>query len=219
MTPSTRVERKRAQALHRIREAGRDLLIKNGYEHTTVEMISEHADVSTGAFYTHYESKLALAHYVVSEAYRSFRELGESLIADKATGAEQLRSLVKGLVDTYLRGDSRFILLRIGEHLHSDSSSPGVTDLTHESSLGIFDLIQRIIQRGAEDHTIAVANVRERAFVILMYLRNFLYSLGDPTTISTRYGMDAKELLNEATEVLLCSAGRRGQDDQESLGR
>lgn len=51
----------------KIYETARQLILKHGFDQISVDMITEAAGVSKGAFYVHFESKDALAAYLVEE--------------------------------------------------------------------------------------------------------------------------------------------------------
>ncbi len=51
----------------KIYETARELILKHGFDHISVDMIAKTAGVSKGAFYVHFESKDALAATLVEE--------------------------------------------------------------------------------------------------------------------------------------------------------
>jgi TetR/AcrR family transcriptional regulator, cholesterol catabolism regulator len=64
-----RRERKKLEVTRRIREAALELFAEKGYESTTVEEISERADVAKGTFFNHFPRKDALLEMLAEDFF------------------------------------------------------------------------------------------------------------------------------------------------------
>jgi hypothetical protein len=66
---STRATRRRAQSFESLVRAGLAVIARRGVYETTVEHITEAADVGKGTFYAHFPSKEALLYYLVRNGF------------------------------------------------------------------------------------------------------------------------------------------------------
>ncbi|UFJ39421.1 TetR/AcrR family transcriptional regulator [Brevibacillus humidisoli] len=71
---TTRRERKKRETRQRIFNAAIKLFEKNGFDGTTIDMISEEADVARGTIFLHFTSKEAI---IASWAYERIQEVEE----------------------------------------------------------------------------------------------------------------------------------------------
>jgi TetR/AcrR family transcriptional regulator len=87
-----RAERRKAQTVAAILEAAEQKFLRHGFHNTTVEEISQAADVSVGSIYVHFESKeglylalldraLAVEERYMDEAFKPTLSLGQQLFA------------------------------------------------------------------------------------------------------------------------------------------
>ena len=110
-----RRERKKEETRQRIFQAARDLFKRKGFEATTVDDITERADVAKGTFFNYYPRKeavlfeLSLRHIGEVEAY------GERLAGSPMTAVERMLGAMRHGVQLYLRDRdlSRVMLLQL----------------------------------------------------------------------------------------------------------
>ncbi len=107
----TRTKRRRAQIFDNLVHAGLAVIGKRGLYETTVEHITEAADVGKGTFYAHFASKEDLVFHLVRHGF-------DELIAAKAgqrppgrTPAARLAALILGQLQTLARRRDLVILL------------------------------------------------------------------------------------------------------------
>lgn len=78
-TTTGRGARRRSQTRSRLLLAARDLMARKGIGATSIQDITETADVGFGSFYNHFDSKEAIADAVMKEAVESFGDAVDRL--------------------------------------------------------------------------------------------------------------------------------------------
>ena len=147
----SRVERRRQEARRRILSVARELfVVEGGFEKSTIREIAERADVSVGAVYLHFKTKVDILEVLVSEHVGSLVDSVEAAVAEADSG----RAKFEALIETFLRWrlDSEMqlfaqLLLRQGKRDRIESSAeslsydPGriIQMITESLTLGIAD--------------------------------------------------------------------------------
>jgi len=99
-SPTTRTERRKARTAGAILEAAERLFLGRGYTATTMEDLSEAADVAVGSIYAHFGDKEGVYSALVDRALALDQRYGEEGLA--AVGNSPLEQLV-GMAEGYLR--------------------------------------------------------------------------------------------------------------------
>jgi AcrR family transcriptional regulator len=89
----TRRERKKEETRRRIFEAAIDLFRSKGFEATTVDEITEKADVGRGTFFNYFPRKDAVLAYLSEERLAIAEENATALLADATPAREKLINL------------------------------------------------------------------------------------------------------------------------------
>jgi AcrR family transcriptional regulator len=97
--PATRTERRKARTAGAILESAEHLFLSRGYTATTMEELSEAADVAVGSIYAHFGDKEGVYSALVDRALALDKRYGEEGFA---AGSSPLERLV-GLGEGYLR--------------------------------------------------------------------------------------------------------------------
>lgn len=98
--PASRTERRKARTAGAILEAAERLFLDRGYTATTMEDLSEAADVAIGSIYAHFGGKEGVYSALVDRALALDQRYGEEGLA--AVGDSPLEQLV-GMAEGYLR--------------------------------------------------------------------------------------------------------------------
>jgi TetR/AcrR family transcriptional regulator, cholesterol catabolism regulator len=98
---TSRRERKKEETRHRIFHAAVDLFRERGFEHTTVDDITEKADVAKGTFFNYFPRKEAVLGYLSEERLVAIEENTASLYAEDRNAREKL-------IDVYLMAASAY---------------------------------------------------------------------------------------------------------------
>jgi AcrR family transcriptional regulator len=91
----SRATRRRAQSFESLVQAGLAVIAKHGVYETTVEHITEAADVGKGTFYAHFPSKDDLVHHLVRHGLDEMITAGRSVASADRLPAERLAALIR----------------------------------------------------------------------------------------------------------------------------
>jgi AcrR family transcriptional regulator len=106
-----RANRRRAQSFESLVQAGLAVIGKRGLYETTVEHITEAADVGKGTFYAHFPSKEALVHHLVRHGFDELIGAGREEAPGGRTPADRLIALIRAQVRVLSRRRDLVILL------------------------------------------------------------------------------------------------------------
>lgn len=106
-----RAYRRRVQSFENLVQAGLTAIAEHGYYDTTVEHITEAADVGKGTFYAHFSSKEDLVYHLVRQGFDQLIEAGRITAASVGTPAECLAALIRGQLRVLSRRRDLVILL------------------------------------------------------------------------------------------------------------
>ena len=106
-----RAKRRRAQSFENLVRAGLAVIAKRGLYETTVENITEAADVGKGTFYAHFPSKEALVHHLVRHGFDELIAAGRGEAADGKRPADRLAGLIRAQLRVLGRRRDLVILL------------------------------------------------------------------------------------------------------------
>jgi AcrR family transcriptional regulator len=92
--------------------AARELFTEQGYAQTGTEQLVQHAGVTRGALYHHFESKLALFEAVLVELEEEFIQIAARVMSPDASAWDNLVAGCHAYLDMCLRADvGRIVLL------------------------------------------------------------------------------------------------------------
>jgi len=96
--PTGRGARRRLETRARLVRAARELMARKGIGSTSIQEITDTADVGFGSFYNHFDSKEAIAAAVMEEAIESFGAAADRLADTIEDPAEVLAASVRHAV-------------------------------------------------------------------------------------------------------------------------
>jgi AcrR family transcriptional regulator len=138
----------------RLLDAGLVLFGEGGFQGTSVQMIAQHAGVTKGAFYHHFESKddlLRQIHYeYASRMLANVREVGES----DASAIDQLRAIIRGVVVTVGSYRSHVAIFYQEFRYLTGSSYESIRTMHDEEASIVLAVIERGIAEGELDRSI-----------------------------------------------------------------
>lgn len=106
-----RANRRRAQSFESLVQAGLAVIGKRGLYETTVEHITEAADVGKGTFYAHFPSKEDLVHHLVHHGFNELIAAGRTEAPAGRTPADRLAGLIRAQLRVLSRRRDLVILL------------------------------------------------------------------------------------------------------------
>ena len=112
VTPvQTRTKRRRARSFENLVQAGLAVIGKRGLYETTVEHITEAADVGKGTFYAHFASKDDLIYHLVRHGFDELIAATASVASVNGTPAARLADLIQAQLQALGRRKDLLILL------------------------------------------------------------------------------------------------------------
>jgi AcrR family transcriptional regulator len=174
--PSRR-ERKKDETRQRIFDAAISLFRERGFEATTVDEITEKADVGRGTFFNYFHRKEAIFAYLAEAQTAGLEEVLPSLLDSDLPTRECLIRLFQLAAEPYVhdRGMARLVF---AEWIKHDVSAPQETET--KSRVMIHELLERGRNRG--EFRTDVDDVRATAIfkgVFLATLFQWLYCNDD----------------------------------------
>jgi AcrR family transcriptional regulator len=106
-----RADRRRAQSFESLVQAGLAVIGKRGLYETTIEHITEAADVGKGTFYAHFPSKEDLVHHLVRHGFDELIAAGRAEVPTAGTPADRMAALIRGQLQVLARRRDLVILL------------------------------------------------------------------------------------------------------------
>jgi len=142
-TEPSRRERKKEETRHRIFHAAIDLFRERGFEQTTVDDITEKADVAKGTFFNYFPRKDAVLAYLSESRLAAIEENAGALLADGRPAREKLLDLYATGASAYEEdhGLARYVLIELMSRIFEPSE---------ESMMRWHELIMSIIRQGQE---------------------------------------------------------------------
>lgn len=107
----SRANRRRAQSFESLVQAGLAVIGARGLYETTVEHITEAADVGKGTFYAHFPSKEDLVHHLIRHGFDELIAAGRAEAPAGRTPAERLAGLMRAQLRVLSRRRDLVILL------------------------------------------------------------------------------------------------------------
>jgi AcrR family transcriptional regulator len=139
----SRRERKKDETRHRIFHAAIELFRERGFEATTVDDITERADVARGTFFNYFPRKDAVLAYLSETRLLAAEESAEALLAEKRPAPEKLVELYLANAAPYEEHPelSRYVLLELMGRAFAPSE---------EIELRWQDYVVRLVRQGQE---------------------------------------------------------------------
>ena len=117
----SRRERKKDETRHRIFHAAIDLFREKGFEQTTVDDITEKADVAKGTFFNYFRRKEAVLAFLSETRLQAIEDNAEAFLAEARPAREKLMDLYSSAASAYEedRELSRYVLIELMTRLFS----------------------------------------------------------------------------------------------------
>ena len=124
----SRRERKKDETRHRIFHAAIELFRERGFESTTVDDITERADVARGTFFNYFPRKDAVLAYLSENRLLAAEESAPALLADRRPAPDKLLDLYLANAAPYEEHPelSRYVLLELMGRAFAPSEEIGL---------------------------------------------------------------------------------------------
>jgi AcrR family transcriptional regulator len=139
----SRRERKKDETRHRIFHAAIDLFRAKGFEQTTVDEITEKADVAKGTFFNYFHRKDAVLGYLSETRLTAIEENFGALLAEDRHVREKLLSMYTTAASAYEEDAdlARFVLVELMRRAFVPSE---------EIAIRWHELILKVVRQGQE---------------------------------------------------------------------
>lgn len=117
----SRRERKKDETRHRIFHAAIDLFRKKGFEQTTVDDITEQADVAKGTFFNYFRRKEAVLAFLTETRLQGLEENAAAILAESRPALDKLMDFYAAAATAYEedRELSRYVLVEMMTRMFS----------------------------------------------------------------------------------------------------
>lgn len=136
----SRRERKKQKTKDNILRAARHLFEEKGFENTSIEEITEKADVSRGTFFNHFISKDSLLAGIIEDEVEDILFFAEEELKDVSGAVKKIRLVMKHLLE-----DSIPYLNLTGRVMFS---SVIITPDGQQPLLGINNMLEGLVREG-----------------------------------------------------------------------
>jgi TetR/AcrR family transcriptional regulator, cholesterol catabolism regulator len=157
---TSRRERKKDETRHRIFHAAVDLFRERGFEHTTVDDITEKADVAKGTFFNYFPRKEAVLGYLSEERLIAIEENIGALLAENRNTREKLIKVYVMAASAYEEDQelARFVLVELMRRAFGPNE---------ETALRWHEVVGKVIRQGQESRELRTDIPFERAEMLL----------------------------------------------------
>ena len=123
----SRRDRKKEETRQRIFKAAIGLFREKGFEATTVDEITERADVAKGTFFNHFPRKESVLNYLSEQRYEEAEANAEGILAAERPARQKLVELFTDAARAYAqdRDLSRFVLTELLQMQFSPAKENG----------------------------------------------------------------------------------------------
>ena len=133
-------------------DAAKDLFFDKGYQDTTIEMITEHAGVSTGTFYIYFKNKVEIYMTLYADGIDIFHRMAEEAISwPGMTALARLSAMAQAYYRFYQEHTEYFDILAF-IHMHqTELKEPSeMASLLDRKAIELLKMIQGVIEEGVE---------------------------------------------------------------------
>jgi AcrR family transcriptional regulator len=159
-TEPSRRERKKEETRHRIFRVAIDFFRAKGFEQTTVDDITEKADVAKGTFFNYFPRKDAVLAYLTESRLLAIEENAETLLAEDRPARERVLDLLTSMASPYEEDHdlSRYVLTELMSRVYLPSQ---------ETMMRWHELVMSIVRQGQERGEIRREIAPERIVSVL----------------------------------------------------
>ncbi|MGO8693343.1 MAG: TetR/AcrR family transcriptional regulator [Rectinemataceae bacterium] len=210
----SRVERKRQETRQRLLAAARELfVVEGGFEKATIRDIAQRADVSVGAVYLHFKTKVDIVDALVSERVAEIVESAESAMTTVQSGRRKFEVLIDGFSRWSLDTEMRLFAQILFSQRWSGDLLNSADNFQSAEISSIIDLIAEAFKTGRSDGSLEIEeNPRLLAYIIFqcvfgVSVFDFFLSPAGSKDIGFSTGYSALEIAESFKRFLLHALG------------
>lgn len=201
----SRRERKKEETRRRIFEVAIALFRERGFEATTVDEITERADVGRGTFFNYFPRKEAVLAYLSEERVALAEENAAALLDSQAPAREKLHDLYAFAASAYVsdRELSRFVF----EEWMRQAFVP-----TEEAGSRWQALVLRIVEQGqaADELRADVPAIALESLLSSVYMTTLYFWLCCPVQAAPQHDFPLLEGLRQRIDLVMDGVATKG---------
>jgi len=187
---------KQDQRRYQILDAALEVIVRKGYEGSSMSDIVEKSKLSKGAIYWYYGSKKEVYLALVNHWVHRYSPTLNLIIADDKPASFQLKELFKYFISQYETDQKVFKAVAVFWSLASrDNDFKEKFDKVYSEFLA---LIEKIINKGVESKEFKNIDVKIAALSIMVNIESTIWF-----TLFDDYGISATKYMKTITEFIL----------------
>jgi AcrR family transcriptional regulator len=208
MTTRARSIQDKEQRSRLLADAAKELFFEKGYRDTTIEMITERAGLSTGAFYLYFRSKEEIYMTLYADGIDIIHRMVEEAISWPGMSAlARLSAIAHAYHRFYIEYTEYFDILAF-IHLHETKlKAPGEMSAALDAkAINLLKMIESVIKDGVESGELAPMDTW-KATNVLWGMMDGLVMLAERRNVMVM-GVTLEDLFKNALEIIFYGIAR-----------
>jgi AcrR family transcriptional regulator len=209
MGPRARTIEDKQQRRRTILESAKKLFFERGYQNTTIEMITELAGVSTGAFYLYFKSKREIYMTLYADGVDIFHRMAQQAISWPGMGALGRLSAIANAYYRFHKEYTEYFDILAFIHLHQEEleNPSDMRTALDGKALKLLKMIEGVIKEGVERGELAAMDTW-KATNVLWGMMDGLVMLAERQNV-TVIEVSLEALIKQALEMVFYGMVRR----------
>ncbi len=202
-----------------ILEAAKELFFDRGYRDTTIEMITERAGLSTGAFYLYFKSKREIYTTLYADGIDIFHRMAEEAISWPGMKTlARLSAIAQAYYRFYTEYTAYFDILAF-IHLHQAElvERSEMASMLDSKAIELLKMIEGVIKEGVESGELAPMDTW-KATNVLWGMMDGLVVLAERKNVMVM-GVSLEDLIKQALEIVFYGIVTRNASGQNGSER
>ena len=170
-------EQAHAQARNRILDGAERIILTRGFEGMTVQQLLDELQISKGAFYHYYESKLDLLEALIERRLDRVRQLLEPIVCEEGRGAlDKLQAIFDAT--THFKSQQKELFLSVLHVYFDDGNATFRVKARRGKTLRLAPLLARVIRQGRAEGVFQASSPERTAEIVWGLEQDLSDSLG-----------------------------------------
>jgi AcrR family transcriptional regulator len=197
-------------------DAAKELFFERGYRDTTIEMITERAGVSTGAFYLYFKSKEEIYMTLYADGIDIFHRMARQAISWPGMSALARLSAVAHAYFRFYKEHTEYFEILAFIHMYETKlkERTEMSALLDEKAIALLKMIEGVIKEGIERGELTPRDTWKTTNV-LWGMMDGLVMLAERKNVMVM-GVTLEDLFKEALEIIFygVSGGKNSGDSK-----
>ncbi|GAB4345472.1 MAG: hypothetical protein Kow0099_25780 [Candidatus Abyssubacteria bacterium] len=193
----------------RLLDAARELFFERGYRDTTIEMITERAGVSTGAFYLYFKSKEEIYMTLYADGIDIFHSMARQAISWPGMSALARLSAIAHAYFRFYKEHTEYFEILAFIHMYETKlkERTEMSDLLDAKAIALLRMIEGVIKEGVESGELTPRDTWKTTNV-LWGMMDGLVMLAERKNVMVM-GVTLEDLFKEALEIIFYGVSER----------